>query len=113
MFANGPSLPAKLKPWEKRFFFRSWQALWKKVGPSPLPPDEMLEWIDIRIQIVQSADRTIAAESQASAHRSEEESSKTLLSTELSILGVETKTLASQPLRILIEFATEIHKRHE
>jgi uncharacterized protein YhaN len=91
----------------------SWQALWKKGGSSPLPPDEMLEWIDIRIQIVQSADRKTAAESQASAHRSEEESSKTILSTELSILGVEAKTLASQPLRILIELAAEIHKRHE
>lgn len=91
----------------------SWQALWKKGGPSPLSPDEMLEWIEIRSQIVQSADRKTAAESQASAHRSEEEESKTLLCKELGSLGENIQILASQPLRILIELAAAIYRRHE
>jgi uncharacterized protein YhaN len=91
----------------------SWQALWKQGDPSPLSPDEMLEWIDIRFQIVQSDDRKAAAESQASAHRFEEENSKALLYKELSSLGADIQTLSSQPLRILIELAAEIHKGHE
>lgn len=90
-----------------------WQALWSNAGLSPLSPDEMLVWIDIRIQIVQSADKGVAANRQASGHRSEEESYKEHLSKELSILGTEMSTHASKPLRILIELAAEIHKRHE
>jgi uncharacterized protein YhaN len=90
-----------------------WQALWNNAGLSPLSPDEMLVWIDMRIQIVQSADKGVAAGSQASAHRSEEESYKAHLSNELGILGMEMGTHASKPLRILIELAADIHKRHE
>ena len=91
----------------------AWLSIWNNAGLTPLSPDEMLVWIDIRIQIVQSADKGVAAESQASAHRSEEESYKAHLSEELSILGAETGTHASKPLRILIELAADTHKRHE
>lgn len=91
----------------------AWQVLWKNAGISPLLPDEMVVWIDIRIQIVQFAERRTAAESQASAYRSEEDNSRALLSSELRIIGPGVPTLASQPLRIVIELAAEIHKRHE
>ena len=90
----------------------SWRDLWDK-GAAPLSPDEMLEWIDIRNQIVQASDRRTAAESQASALRSNEGGSKALLSRELDTLGVDMKPLVSQPLRVLIELAADIHKRHE
>lgn len=90
-----------------------WQALWKDVDLSRLSPDEMLAWIDTRIQIVQFADQRTAAESQALAHRSEEEGYKAHLSRELGALGVEVTKHAFQPLRVLIELAAEIHKRHE
>lgn len=90
-----------------------WQGLWRNAGLSPLSPDEMLVWIDMRMQIVQSADRGTAAESQASAHRSEEERYKAHLLKELVFLGVEVTKHVAQPLRVLIEFAAEIHRHHE
>ena len=91
----------------------SWATLWQNAGITPATADEMLAWLDLRIQAIEVARKIEAAQRNAAALRTEEDASKLLLTTELSALGIDCSQLVSKRLRIVIEFASEAHNRFE
>ena len=91
----------------------TWTTLWQNAGIAPSAPDEMLEWIDIRTQAIESAKKIEAAERNTASLRTEEEASKTLLAKELTALSIDSSQVSSKPLRVVIEFAADAHKRFE
>lgn len=98
---------------ERQMMDSAWSALWKSAGVLPSAPDEMLEWLDIRTRAMESAERSGAAARHGASLRAHEEISKALLVNELTILGMDCSQVSAKPLRIVIEFAADIHKRSE
>jgi len=91
----------------------AWVTLWKNSGVSPSTPDDMLEWIDNRALAIESAKKVESAESTAASLRAEEEANKALLIKELAALGIDCRQITDKPLRVVIEFAADAHKRSE
>jgi uncharacterized protein YhaN len=90
-----------------------WQVLWKPAGISPLSPDDMLGWIDVRSQILQALDRKTAAEQEAASLRDEEVRTRDMLTKELNALGIDTAALSGRPLRMMLELAAETQRQNE
>ncbi|MGJ4903151.1 AAA family ATPase [Bradyrhizobium sp. HKCCYLS2058] len=91
----------------------AWTTLWANTGIAPAAPDEMLAWLDLRAQAIDCAGKIEAAERNADSLRTEEDASKSLLAKELTPLGVDPSQISSKPLRVVIEFAADAHKRFE
>lgn len=91
----------------------AWTTLWKNAGLAPAKPDEMLAWLDLKTQAIECAERIEAAERNAASLRTEEEASKNLLAKELTALGIDSVQVSSKPLRVVVEFAADAHKRFE
>jgi uncharacterized protein YhaN len=90
-----------------------WQALWKASGITPLPPDDMLSWIDARSQILQALDKKTAAGREVTSLRDEQTRLRNLVTKELEGISVETAALAERPLRMLLEVAADTQRIHE
>jgi uncharacterized protein YhaN len=91
----------------------AWQRLWNGSVLNPLGADAMLEWIELRSQILEIASRRAATEREAATVRQEEARACDILVRELKSLGVDTIPVAARPLRVIVEMALEIQRRHE
>jgi uncharacterized protein YhaN len=89
------------------------QQLWSGSGLNPLGGDIMLEWIELRSQILQIASRRTATQRDAAMARREEANARDLLVRDLKSIGVDTTPIAARPLRAIVEIAQEIQRRHE
>lgn len=98
---------------ESQVLDAAWQEVWAGAPLSPLSPDAMLEWITSRTEVLDLVERRTAAERQAAALRREESEAKDRLLTELETLGVESGSLKRQPLRVALEAAADVQRRHE
>ena len=91
----------------------AWEAMWKEVPFLPLSPDVMLEWITTRAEILGFVERRAAAERQVASLRSEETEATNRLLKELETLGIESGALDGQPLRVILEAAADVLRRHQ
>jgi hypothetical protein len=91
----------------------AWQRLWNGSVLNPPGADAMLEWIELRSQILEIAFRRAATERDAATVRQEEARACDALVRELKSLGVDTIPIAARPLRVIVEMALEIQRRHE
>jgi uncharacterized protein YhaN len=90
-----------------------WQGMWMDASISPLSPEIMLEWIASRTEIAELIERRGIAERQVAALRGEESRAKEILLAEIEALGVEPGSLKACPLRVAIEAAADMLRRHE
>jgi uncharacterized protein YhaN len=91
----------------------TWQEVWANAPFRPLSPDTMLEWITMRTELVSVIERRGRAERQIAILRREEEAAIGRLLKELEILGVDTRSLKGQALRVVLEVAAEVQRRRE
>lgn len=98
---------------EQKKLDSAWTKLWIDAGVTPATPDEMLAWLDLRTQAIDCAGKIEAAERNAASLRTEEEASKKLLAKELTALGIDSSQVSSKPVRVVMEFAADAHKRFE
>lgn len=91
----------------------AWMEMWQGVPLSPLAPDVMLEWLRVRAEVLDAIERRAAAERQLSSLRREEAEAAVRLLKELEALGMESKALTGQPLRVVLEVAAEVLRRHQ
>jgi len=91
----------------------AWQRLWNGSVLNPLGADAMLEWMELRSQILEIASRRAAMERNTATVRREEARACDVLVRELKSLGVDTIPIAARPLRVIVEMALEIQRRHE
>ncbi len=90
----------------------SWQDMWSDAPFRPLPPDTMLEWMAIRTELIGCIERRVRAEQQLAILRREEDTATQRLSDELDKLAVNVSALNGQPLRVVLEVASEVQSRH-
>jgi len=90
-----------------------WLKLWGQFPFVPLSPDEMLDWMASRMQVLLSLEKRSAAEREAGFLRDEESKTKGLLTAELEMLSVDGRPLAARPLRTVLELAADIVRKHE
>ena len=98
---------------ESQALTAAWQEMWADVCLSPLSPDGMLEWMTLRTEVLDLVEARTVAERQAAATRGEESEAKDRLLAELETLGVDTGSLKSQPLRVVLEAAADVQRGHE
>ncbi len=91
----------------------AWAEMWKGVPFLPQAPDVMLEWISVRAEILDASEHRAAAERQLSSLRSEEAEAAALLLKELEVLDIDSRALAGQPLRVILEASAEVLRRHQ
>jgi len=91
----------------------TWREMWQGAPLSPLAPDLMLEWLRVRAELLDAIERRAAAERQLSSLRREEAEAAARLLKELEALGMESGALAGQPLRVVLEAAAEVLRRHQ
>jgi uncharacterized protein YhaN len=91
----------------------AWRRLWTGSALNPLSANTMLEWIELRSQILAISSRRTATEREAATARQEEASACDLLVRDLKSIGVDTTPIAARPLRVIVEMALEIQRRHE
>lgn len=90
-----------------------WTVLWQDIAITPSTPDEMLIWIDTTSEVLQSIERKTEAELQVTSLRDEEARAISLLTREIKALDVEVDALATKPLRVVLEMATDIQRQSE
>ncbi|WP_316395204.1 ATP-binding protein [Bradyrhizobium sp. 33ap4] len=91
----------------------AWVVLWLDSSVTPHDPDVMIEWLRTRSEILDLKARLSAAERHTSASQQREDEGKYLLMAELDALGVPTASLATQPLRLVIEAGAAQERWHE
>lgn len=91
----------------------AWQEIWADAPFSPLSPDAMLEWITGRAEVLGFVEGRAAAERQVAALRREEMEAIDRLLKELEALGMDSVSLKGQSLRVVLEAAADVQRRHE
>jgi len=90
-----------------------WQRLWDEAHFKPLAPEFMLEWLDERTAILDLVRKRDVAAALITALQREEEEARASITAELTSLGEDTKSFENQSLRIVLEAASDVQKRHE
>ncbi len=98
---------------ERQTLNAAWEEIWTDVLFSPLSPDAMLEWITARAEVLGFVERRTTAERQVAALRREETEAIDRLLKELETLGIDSGSLDGQPLRVVLEAAAAVQRRHE
>jgi uncharacterized protein YhaN len=91
----------------------TWGEMWQKTPFLPLSPDIMLEWITTRADILSLVERRASSERKVASLRTEETEMIDRLINELEILGTQSGPLAGQPLRVVLETAADVLRRHQ
>ncbi|MFC1999485.1 AAA family ATPase [Chloroflexota bacterium] len=92
------------------------EAIWKEMWPetiSPLTVDDMLDWLDIRKQILELIEGREAASREVIDLQREEAESKDRLLQETETFSVNTTSLKDQSLSVTLESVTEILHQYE
>ena len=82
-----------------------WRSLWGAAAFEPLGPDEMLEWLGGRDELVETIERRAEAEDALRLHRENENEARESLLTELAALGVDRSALENDALPVVLERA--------
>lgn len=90
-----------------------WRELWSEASFAPLDPEFMLDWLDARIGIIDLVEKRAAAERRVKALQDEEAEAREALVSALTELNQDTKGLEGQSLRVVLEAAEAIQRRHE
>jgi len=90
-----------------------WQALWAGAPFEPLSPDHMLEWLDVRADILSLIERREVARNQLSGWRHKEAGARGSVLAQLEMLGESTQAVGESPLSIVIEHASVAQRRQE
>lgn len=89
-----------------------WQGLWREAPFKPLAPEFMLTWLEARTAILDLVEKRNAAMGRITALQDEEAQARAPLIAEFSSLGEDTKALDGQGLRVVLEVATAVQRRH-
>jgi uncharacterized protein YhaN len=73
----------------------------------------MLQWLATRDEVLNGAERQAVAERQSATLRREETKAKNTLFAELETLGVDSKSLNDEPLRVVLEACVGVQRRHD
>ena len=90
-----------------------WRSLWGGAAFEPLGPDEMLEWLGGRDELLEAIERRAEAEGALRLDRESESGARESLLTEMADLGVDRSELERDALPVVLERAdgrrTELH----
>lgn len=89
-----------------------WNALWAESRFDPLGPDQMLEWLARRDELLQLVEDRDKATEQLGTLKSTEEGAHSALVVQLGLLGEDTSTFNQQRARVVLELARGIQRRH-
>jgi uncharacterized protein YhaN len=90
-----------------------WQAIWAPAGLPPREAAAMLEWLDLRAQILQTAARQASKTRELARVRADEAAARSVVTAELQSLGVDTAANAERPLGMVVELAMATQRAHE
>lgn len=90
-----------------------WQAMWGTAPFEPLEPDAMLDWLDIRSDLLKAVERLAEMTGGLEIQRKEERETKERLLTELAALDVDRTSLEDDILRVILERAADVQREHE
>ncbi len=91
----------------------AWRELWAVTPLAPLDPDAMLAWLTAREDTLAALERRDRAARRLDELAGREAEARTRLLAALASLGVETDSLADQPLAVLLEAAADIERGHQ
>lgn len=91
----------------------AWEAMWAEAPFSPLSPDDMLEWLTTRTEILDLLERRAEAEHKVAALRRDRAETRDSLLAQLGSLGLRPSSFADQPLQVIVEAASDVQRRHE
>ena len=90
-----------------------WETLWSRAPFSPLLPDDMLEWLKTRNDLLEAVDDRAKAARTLEVHREEMREARAELLAEFSSLGADPGLLEQETLPMLLERADGIRVDHE
>lgn len=98
---------------EGRQLESAWQAMWSDVPVTPLAPDDMLEWLDKRNDIVAASEREREAQRLLHGLGAEESEARAQTTTELTALGVDVAKMQADTFRVVVEQAQAFQRAEE
>lgn len=98
---------------EGRQLESAWQAMWSDVPVTPLAPDDMLEWLDKRNDIVAASEREREAQRLLHGLGAEESEARAQITTELTALGVDVAKMQADTFRVVVEQAQAFQRAEE
>ena len=84
-----------------------WQAMWEYAPFEPLHPNEMIEWLDARSNLLEAIEEHIAAISKLEVQREEERDAKERLLAELTALDIDSDRAEQDVLSVFLEKAND------
>ena len=90
-----------------------WSEMWSDAPFEPLAPDEMIEWLAARNEVLNASKRRAMAERQVATLRYQEAEARTSVVDELAALSSSTDALAAQPLAVVLEFAADMLREND
>ena len=90
-----------------------WSEMWSDAPFEPLAPDEMIEWLAARNEVLNASKRRAMAERQVATLRYQEAEARTSVVDELAALSSSTNALAAQPLAVVLEFAADMLREND
>ena len=90
-----------------------WHEMWSEAPFEPLPPDEMLEWLTARKEVLSAIERRATAERQVAALRRQEAEARANVLDEIAAPSTSRDALAGQPLAVVLEVAADMLREHE
>ncbi len=98
---------------ESDSFDAHWHELWARSEIEPLSPDEMLPWLATRENLVDCAAKHAEAKRRAAALEEQRAKAIDRIISQLRAVSANQCPSADQGLRTLLEFASEVIRRHE
>ena len=90
-----------------------WQSLWECSPFDPADPDEMLEWLDRRGEILDAVSAREVAATALESLRAEEREAREQILTALTALGIDQTSLKKDTLNVMLEKAADEQRRHD
>lgn len=92
---------------------QEWLRLWAGAPFKPLSPTEMEQWLSDRAELLRLAEHRDCAERRAAALRRLEGEAIAQLDNELRAVGFDAPPLRQDPLRLVLETASDVHREHQ
>ena len=98
---------------QREDFALAWRALWARAPFEPLAPEQMLEWLEARAEILGLVESRAAAQSECDELRREEARASAALIAALTAIGEAPEGFAEQSINFVMEraAAAELHQR--
>ena len=90
-----------------------WKTLWSISSIKPLTPDAMLEWLEVRDELLKAIEGRAEARGVLEIRRKEEREAKESILVELSLLGIDRAELEDCDLRVILERADIERRKYE